>query len=293
MVNYNGTREIRNCIDSIKKVIQNTIYELIVVDNNSQDRTIETLIYLYPDMKFELLKENLGYSKANNYGASLSQYDYLLFLNPDTIIIEDFISPFLRFCDSNERIGACGPMLLYNDMSYQNSCGGRLGIFYETAEAFMFINLYRKILRFFKKRKFNGTNPFRVGWLSGACLFIKKDIFRSIGGFDDQFFLNYEDIDLCEKLNKAGYFNYYFPRNKCIHLDQTTQKKDYESFTYSRYVSRLIYSKNHYGFFERKFVRFIHILGLFLRLLIVKFVYSGEEKRQRLNGYKRAVKLYI
>jgi len=293
VVNYNVTEEVENCINSIYEKVLNTQVEIIVIDNNSADRGIEQLKNKFPEVRFEFLKENLGYAKANNYGVQLSKYENILLLNPDTILIEDFISPLDEFVNENPKAGACGPMLLYKDLTFQFSNGYRLGLIYETAEAFMIINLYRKMLKWVNKKKYLANRPFIVNWMSGACLFMRKEVFNRAEGFNTTFFLNYEDIELCKRINDFGYINYYFPYLKCIHLDQASQKKNWESFTHSRYVSRLIYAENHYNKLTRFTVKIIHILGLFLRLLIVNFVYLEDEKLQRTRGYKKSLKLYF
>lgn len=293
IVNYNTPEEVRLCIESIFRLIKDIQFEIIIVDNNSSDRGIELLKDCYPLVKFELLNENVGYSKANNYAVKFSQYEFVLFLNPDTVLIENFLSPFLEFVNSKQNIGACGPMLVYKDLSFQNSWGYKLGMIYETAEAFLFINFYRKLLKKLNSRNYLNKIPFEVNWMSGACLFMKKDLFEKVNGFNEDFFLNYEDIDLCKRVTDLGYKNYYFPELKCIHLDQTTQKKDYEKFTYSRYVSRLIYSKHNYNFLKAFFIRVVHIWGILLRIFTVNILYKGPEKVQRKAGYIKAMKLYL
>lgn len=292
IVNYNVTHEVDVCIASMYEHLKDIDLDIIVLDNNSPDRSIEKLIDKYPDINLQLNKENSGYSKANNMGAFLAKYDTLLILNPDTVIIQDFVSPITGFMAENDNAGVCGPMLLYRDHTFQSSNGLKLGIIYETAEAFMFINYYRKLIRWIQREKYRAKEPFKVNWMSGACFIVNKDIFLSVGGFNTQYFMNYEDIDICKRINERGYSNFYFPYLKCIHLDQTSQKRDYERFTLSRYSSRLIYAANNYSMPVRIAVRIIHILGLLLRLLTVNIFYNGIEKNQRRSGYRKALKLY-
>src|SRR5436190_23338123 len=97
IVNYNSPEDLRVCLDSIFRTVNDIQFEIIVVDNNSSDRGIELLNESYPLVKFKLLNDNLGYSKANNYAVKFSQYEFILFLNPDTILLEDFLSPFIKF----------------------------------------------------------------------------------------------------------------------------------------------------------------------------------------------------
>lgn len=292
IVNYNVTNEVRNCILSIKRVLENVIdLEIIVIDNNSPDRSIIGLTDEFPDVKVELLDKNYGYAKANNIGVQKSTKSFILLLNPDTIIIEDFVNPIVEYIHNNKAIGACGPQLIYSDNSYQNSTGYKMGILYEAAEAFMFINTYRQV---YKNRIIKSkTDLIKVNWLSGACLLMDSNLFKSVKGFNEDYFLNYEDIDLCKKIEDSGFINYYFPNFKCIHLDQTSQKKNYERLVLSRYKSRLIYSRYHYGFFKKSIIRIIHLIGLFLRLILTPFLYKGLEKEQRKKGYKKAFKLMV
>lgn len=291
IVNYNVASELDQCINSFKKVIGGIKYELIVIDNFSTERDIKDLKEKYPDVRFEFLERNLGFGLANNYGVSIARGSYLLLLNPDTVLCEDFVTPITDFMARNQNVGACAPMLMYPKGKYQNSCGPRLGFLYETAEAFMLINFYRKLYRKFYLGK--RANIIRVGWLSAACMLIKREVFNKVGGFDLKYFLNYEDIDLCRRLQDFGFVNYYFPHYKCIHLDHSSQKKNYELLVYSRYESRKLFASAHYSFPIRTYVRFIHLIGIIIRLLTSCIFFSGDEFKQRFNGYLKSLKLYL
>ncbi len=293
IVNYNVSAEIDRCLESIFLVLRNISLEVIVIDNNSPQRDIETLKNKYEKVNFVFLKENIGFGRANNKGVELSTGRYILFLNPDTILLQDFVSPIMSFSETNSQVGACGPMLVYEDFRFQYSFGGRMGLLYETAEAFMFISAYRKIFRFLKKKDILSGKVIKVGWLSGACIIIRSDIVKEVKGFDPDYFLNYEDIDLCRKVEEAGFSNYYFPSCKCIHLDHSSQNKNYEKLVFTRYESRLIYAAKHYGLITRSFVFCVHAVGIVIRILTTSIFYKGSEKNQRQNGYIKALKLYF
>ncbi len=292
IVHYNTPVELIKCLRSVTQYLGDINFEVIVVDNCSVDRTIENFKIEFPWVGFYFMKENLGYAKANNFAVNKSTGDFILLLNPDTELIEDCISPMLKFLEDNPAAGACGPMLVYKDGRFQNSCGGRMGIFYEIAEALMFINLYRRIWRMNKINLKNNLHPVKVGWLSGACILVNRKLYEEVGGFSNKYFLNYEDIDLCARIEEKFFLNYYFPNLRCIHLDQTSQKKNYEGLVFTRYQSRLIYAKFHYNTVLSVFVRLIHIVGILLRLALVNFIYRNSERSERYAGYKRAFKLY-
>ena len=292
IVNYNVTEEIRDSLNSIFAFIKND-FEVIVVDNNSPERNIESLKDFFPDVKFHFLNENLGFAKANNYAVKYSVGEYLVFLNPDTILIEDFITPIKSYMEKNPIVGVCGPVLLNKDKSFQNSTGIELGYIYEICEAFMLIGVLRKIYNIWFRYKMNQHDPFEIKWLSGACLVVSKKVFCESGKFNSEFFLNYEDIDFCQRVRESGFKIISFPDLRCIHLDQKSQTKDLAKFIISRYQGRLVYSNYHYKYVKRKVIRYIHIAGLLIRILVTGIYYSGLESKTRIEGYKKSLKLYL
>jgi O-antigen biosynthesis protein len=292
VVNYNVTQELRNCLYSIYEIVKGD-FEVIVVDNNSPDRDIESFKDLFPYVKFHYLTTNLGFAQANNYAADYALGEYLVFLNPDTILIDDFISPIISFSKEHSLVGACGPVLLNKDKSFQDSTGIELGYIYELSEAFMLIRFLRKIYNIWFYFKINQHDPFEIKWLSAACLLISKKIFYDVGKFNSEFFLNYEDIDLCQRVRELGFRNICFPDLKCIHLDQKSQTKDLTNFVVNRYRGRLVYAKYHYNFIKRIIIRYLHIIGIIVRILISKLFYKGTEYLNRTEGYKISLKLYL
>ncbi len=293
IVSYNAYSELKGCLESVYRYFINYSKEIIVVDNNSVDRSVKSLATDFPDIKLVLLEQNVGFGKANNIGVSRSKGKYLLFLNPDTVLIEDFLAPIINFIDSHPGIGACAPMLLNEDMSYQTSTGMKMGIGYEILEAFMLIKFLRKI----EKRKYlkfcKSSGHIEVGWTSAACMLISKKAFENSDGFSTDYFLNYEDIDICRRLNENGFKNFYFPAAKCIHLDHRSFRTNFELLVYSRYLSRLTYAAKYYSLPVKVLVRIIHIAGIIIRLATVYIFYSDVEKTQRTKGYFKSLRLYL
>ncbi len=293
IVNYNVTSELDSCISSILQYLKDIQYEILVVDNHSPDRSVELLQQKYPGVRFFFLSDNVGFSRANNFAVAKSTADYILILNPDTIFIEDFITPIIKFIENHTSIGACAPMLVYKNLSYQNSTGDRVGFFYESAEALFYINLYRYIKKILNRKKLNSDIPYKVVWMSGACLILRTVLFKKINGFNPNYFLNYEDIDFCRQIEDEGFVNYYFPFLRCVHLDSISQKRDFEKLVFNRYKSRLIFGRLHYSILKRILVRFVHIVGILLRLIFTPLLFKNKERKQRQSGYQRALKLYL
>ena len=290
IVNYNVYELLINCINSIYANVKDIDYEIIIVDNNSAEKNIDSIQQKYPDVKYLSLKENLGFAKANNIAAKAANGKYLLFLNPDTLVIENFIPEFITQFNKNSKTGICAPRLTYSDNSFQSSTGPELGLFYDILESFMLIGFYRKFSN--KKYLSDLSKEHKVGWVSAACLFIEKDVFDKISGFTESYFLNYEDIDLCFKVRVLGLDIFYFPSLKCVHLDHKSFNTDYENLVFTRYKSRLNYIRLNYKFLKRIFSRVIFIEGLILKIILVNFSYKPDERKSRRNGYIKSLKLY-
>jgi GT2 family glycosyltransferase len=288
-VDFNTGEYIKRSIKSFLKYFEPASIGIIIVNNGSE------ITEYYDDARLDLKvvysPENLGFGAANNLAAETLDSNYICFLNPDSLFVENFISPILDFMNKTSDIGACGPMLLDESLSYQPSSGFKVGLFYEFLEAFFLINFVRKYhYRLFYKHK---STPVKVAWLSGACMIIRREVFKNIGGFNEEFFLNYEDIDLCRRLEDAGYRNYFFPHLKNVHKGLASQSGNYEKLVLSRYMSRLIFARNHYGVLTRVLVRFFHIAGLILRVMLLFFHRNNIENQQRFWGYKKALEFYV
>lgn len=178
IVNFNVYDNIKKCIQSILDKLKNIEYELLIVDNNSIERDIDKITVDYPFVKYYKQNQNRGFAAANNYGFAQASGEFILFLNPDTIYIENFLPAMIIDYRKNKNTGACGPMLYYDNMSYQTSSGMKMGFLYEFLESFNLIGLIRKSLK--KKYLNSNIEKYEVGWLSAACLLIKRYFQKSI-----------------------------------------------------------------------------------------------------------------
>lgn len=291
IVNYNVYDLLKNCIQSIYSNIKDVDYEIIVVDNNSPERDIENIQHDFPLVNYIESNENLGFAKANNIAFRKSTGKYLLLLNPDTVLIDNFVYEFIKMLEKENNFSACAPMLVYEDRSFQSSTGPQMDLFYELLESFNLTGIYRN----YKKKKYfkNPSSFFAVSWASAACLLVKSIDFKNVNGFTESYFLNYEDIDLCKKLSSSGNKIIYYPKYHCIHLDHKSFAFNYDKLIYSRYLSKINYSLLHYSVIERFFFRSIVIFGLILKYLFSNILYSGSELHSRRSGYKKSIKLVL
>jgi len=206
--------------------------------------------------------ENLGFAKANNLGSEKAQGDFLVFLNPDTILTEASFEKMLRFLDSHSDVGLIGPRFRYENGDFQISTG----LFPKILSEFKMSRLVRKV----KKRTFREklvsqfeTNK-DVNWVTGACLMLRRSLFEQINGFDDKFFMFFEDADLCKRVQESGLRVVYFPETEIVHQRGLTYGRRPERIAKQYRQSQRYYFRKHNGFFSNLW------LLIYLKLLKIK-----------------------
>jgi GT2 family glycosyltransferase len=221
IVNYNSKQKVFNCLNSIfsDNYLSGINYEIIVIDNNSNDNIAEEIKRNYPSIIFIRSEKNLGMGGGNNIGIRMSNGKYVLVLNPDTIIKKDAISKLFNYINNNKEIGLVGPKLLNSDLSIQYSC--------RRFPKIMTPILRRTFLGFFGEKHvsrylmkdFSHKETKNVDWLLGACFMGKTELLKNIlDGFDDKnFFMYFEDVDLCRRIWQSGHKVVYFPEAVVIH----------------------------------------------------------------------------
>lgn len=219
IVNYNTKTLLDNCINSIYRTQLNCQFEIIVVDNNSSDNSIE-LKKKYPKIEWIANKENKGFGYANNQGVAVSKYEHILLLNSDTILEESIIDKLELACNNNNKCGGISPNILYEDKTIQNTYGNFPTVLFFWLNALKII----PILPSFIKEKLLIGQPVKftemkeVPHILGVAMFLKKAAFKTVNGFDTNFFLYFEETDLCDRMAQKGYRFYVMPNIHVIHL---------------------------------------------------------------------------
>ena len=224
IVHYQVKDLLENCILSIKKYIQGIDYEIIVVDNNSPDSRWKELIGHYPDVKFIALEENYGFSKANNIGVSSARGEYVYILNPDTEIEGLYFQEILDFADAQVKFGALG--LRMHDAKGEFLPESKRSI---PALVNSFEKLFTKLSNDSKTYYRNDIGEFdiaEVEVMTGANLLMKKSVYEQVGGFDEQYFMYGEDIDLCYTILRNGFTNFYYGKYSILHYKGESTLKD-------------------------------------------------------------------
>jgi len=269
IINYHQQDLLFKCVDSIYKTIKSYPFETIIIDN-STDEDINHLCNKYNNLKI-IENRNEGFSQANNIGAGQSNGEYLLFLNADTIVKNDFLKNLIEIFD-DKNIGAIGLKLYNEDGTFQLSFWKENTFFNEIQN--------KKNEKAFKQRNLNIIGRFeseyqnvsKVDWITGAAMLVRKEIFNKIGGFDEDYFLFYEDADICKWLKMEGYKIIFYPFSKIIHLKGENINEQFikTTYLYSK-QSQLIYYKKHNNFFNRVLLTtYLMMKFLFLSLFTLK-----------------------
>lgn len=218
IVNYNTSNLINNCIRSILETVKDIEYEIIIVDNATE--LLRDVIESSNDPKIKLIQlpKNLGFGQANNAGADTATGRNLFFLNPDTILINNAIKILSDYLDHNSCCGICGGNL-YDGNSNPTLSYRRIlpSIKWEINE---FLHLLPEKIIFGKNRIFNYSScTINVAYITGADLMIRKDIYEKISGFSSDFFMYYEETDLCRRISNLNLLITSVPHAKIKHLE--------------------------------------------------------------------------
>ncbi|MES1221760.1 MAG: glycosyltransferase family 2 protein [Bacteroidota bacterium] len=245
LVNWNGRSFILNCIKSIIGSPPSIPYEIIVVDNNSSDGSVEWMrseafiSELPKDINFRVIanNENLGYGKANNIGFKNSDADFLFVLNPDTTVQKGTIDKLLDVFDKDSDIYMTAPAILNEDLSRTTSVWSG----YTNSLWLLFVHAF-KLQRLLPIRNYNNfffkgadsTVTCSVDVVSGAAMMVKRETISIIGGFDEDFFMYGEDLEWCIRIKKAGKKIFFVPESSVIHAGGKSTEKKWDDFTRQR-----------------------------------------------------------
>jgi hypothetical protein len=256
IVNYKVLPNLRQALQSLCETENPGVVEVIVVDNDSSDGSAEVIGREFPEVKWIQLKQNIGFGKACNVGAKNAAGEYLLFLNPDTIIARDTLSIALNFMREHPEAGIVGPKLLNADGTMQPGC--RRGFPTPWAAVSHFFGLSRlfpesKLFGHYHQTWKNPDESCTVDAISGSFMFMRRELFERIGGFDERFFMYGEDLDLCWRVKEAGSAVWYHPVMRVIHLKGKSSARRLLQSRIAFYEAMVLFSRkyqhSHGGYF--------------------------------------------
>lgn len=286
VVSYNCSGDLERCLDSIRRHVVGLSYEVLVRDNASADAD-RVASFSGGGIRVICGNDNPGFGVANNELARLARGKYILCLNPDTILLGDAPTALVRHLEADPGCGTCCPQLVNPDGSPQDCWGDPTGLFWDLVEGHYLQGWYRK--RSWCRWKNSGTNPWSVGFVSGACLCMKRELWEKLGGFDPGFFLNHEDVELCDRIRLLGLGVHLLPDLRVVHAEGTSQRSNWANYTFHRQQGKWVYISRRYRGVWRFLAQMVWWESIVLKFAVGMLVLRGPG-RTRLRGFLRAIR---
>jgi GT2 family glycosyltransferase len=275
IVNWKVKDLLEKCLTSIFVNQADYKLEVFVVDNDSQDGSVEMIRQKFPQIVLIALEKNIGFGAANNIAIKKAKSDNIFLLNPDTELTSDFLSNILEYAKNNPAIDFIGPKILNIDNSVQLSVRRSPDLLSQILVLFKLINIpvLNKLLNNYLLKNFDYSKEQDVEQIMGAAMFIRRRVFDKIGIFDKKFFTWFEEVDLCLRASQVGIKIKYWPGASVIH-------KGGESFSQANNLKKqLIFNKSllhyfskHKPFWQTLIILVLIPLNIFLTLIYVIFL---------------------
>ena len=278
IVNYNVKYYLAQCLHSLEKALYGIEAEIIVVDNHSHDNSVEYLRNIYPNIRYIENNHNDGFARANNKAIRQAKGEYVLLLNPDTIVGEQTLARAVNFLDMHPGSGTLGVKMLNTDGTY--AMESRRGVPTPMTAFYKFTGLWK---RYPDSRKFaryymsylSWDEPHKIDIVSGAFCMVKREVIEKVGLLDEDYFMYGEDIDFSYRIQKAGYTNWYLPVEILHYKGESTQKTSFK-YVHVFYGAMYIFYRKHFASASRWLNIPVH-LAIFTKasLALINNVYNS------------------
>jgi GT2 family glycosyltransferase len=278
IVNYNVRLLLEACLKSVQKAMTGIEGEIFVVDNHSSDDSVAYLEPRFPDVHFIANKENMGFARANNLAIRQSQAEYVLLLNPDTVVYENTLRESLAFMDSHPEAGGVGVRMLTREG--EPAPESRRAV---PTPWIAFLKMIGFSRRYYMSH-LPWDQPGQIEVISGAYCMLRRKALDQVGLLDEDFFMYGEDIDLSYRLLKGGWQNWYLPFDIIHYKGESTQKSSFR-YVHVFYQAMLIFFRKHYGHLSFLFSLPIQ-LAIYFRAIMALLCMFGDRLRAFLNPNK-------
>lgn len=278
IINYKTKELSAKCLDSILKKNWKTTYEIFLVDNNSDDGSLEFFKKNYPKVNLIASKKNLGFAGGHNLVLKQVNSKYILVLNSDTEILTGSLDEMIKFMDANEKIGVASCRILNADGSLQPN-GGDLPFGWSLVSWLFNLEAFGIISPAFHRNESKYyQNIHEVGWVSGSFMIIRKVVLEKIQpeGFSEKFFMYMEDVEFCNRVKKTGFKISINPQISIKHLSGASSKNPRYRQWLGEYQGLLILYRSLYGKLSAFFIRILIYKACLLRMLAFLLIGKGE-----------------
>lgn len=272
IVNYNVRSFLENALLSIRKAMQNIEGEIFVVDNASDDGSVELVQAKFPDVKLIVNQRNLGFAAANNIALAQASGKYILLINPDTIVQEDTLISLIDFLEQNPKVGLAGCKILNPDGSLQLACRRSIPTPWSAFTKVSGLSALFPNTKLFGKYNLTYLNPndtYEVEAVSGSFMFLRREVYEKVGKLDESYFMYGEDLDWCYRIIKAGYKIVYYHKTQIIHYKGESTKQSNLDDIKMFYNAMHIFVREHLN--HSTLILFILHLGIIFRSWLSSF----------------------
>jgi N-acetylglucosaminyl-diphospho-decaprenol L-rhamnosyltransferase len=221
IVSYNTAALVAACLRALETTVQHCRYEVVVADNASVDGTVRMLREMWPAVTVLQLSANLGFARATNRALATATGRHILLLNSDTEPLDGAVDALVAFLDANVPAGVAAPRLLNTDLTDQGTArmfpSAAAAVFGRKSLLTRVFPHNRWTRRYLVGRQNQGSTPFKVDWVSGACLMVRRSVVERVGALDEGFFMYWEDADWCRRIGAAGFGVYCVPSARVVH----------------------------------------------------------------------------
>jgi GT2 family glycosyltransferase len=292
---WNDLKDIGPCLESVFAETSLIDYEVIVTDNGSTDGSVEYIRTNFPKVKLVENKKNLGFGGANNQGFRVAQGDYVLILNPDTIIRDRAIEKLVAYADQHPDVGALGCRMLNKDGSYQRSAHPT-----PTVRTYFVAALYLRFLGRFSDAfladtyvGWNGATQREIGFQAACCLLIQGPLLKQLNGFDERLFFQMEDVDLCLRVRKTGKSVQFYPGAQVTHIGGANRGRYPLPVVLETQRSFYRFFYKHYGVKGLKRLRYVLLTRNAIRLSgysLISLIKRGQTIETRVKMHRLLLK---
>ncbi len=289
IVSWNTKKLLEDCLKSLFEYTKEVNFEVIVVDNGSTDDSPQMVKSTLPKVHLIKHKDNLGFTKANNQGIKVAKGDYIALLNSDTYLIENAFKKLREAAKSKNNKAVLAPLLLNENRTIQQS----VGFFPNLPQVFLWMSFLDDLPlgQFFKPYHIDHDSFYKkereVDWLTGAAMFLPKEVIKSVGALNEEIFMYGEDVEWCFRIKKAGYKIFLLPQSKIVHIGRGSSKKIPTKAFVGEYLGVKFFYKEYRGFLALQIVRLFLKIGALLRII----VFSALGRKELAKSYVEAFKV--
>lgn len=296
IVNFNSLKLLDSCLHSLFNYAKGVNFEIIVVDNKSEEGNVEEIVSKYPGIKLIKNECNIGFAAANNKALNFAHGKYLLFLNNDVLFVDNVIKKVFDFAESRSDKIFAGIQLLNADKSKQESVVNFPSVWNAMTENFFLYKIFKhlKIFNKYYQNEIELKEPTEVDVIRGAFMFCPKAEIMKLNGFDERFFFYSEETDLCYRFKMSGGKIVFLPDLKLIHYGGSTADENLWFKYKNQTIGKIQFYQKHFSAINFFFVIIIHWIGLFLRSIV--FTLAGLISINRnliIKGYYFFKQLFV